>query len=196
MKHTGFYFLRTRSFRILRMSPQVVQYTADRGGRGWESQKFGRQRGVLSLLSLLYILCDKPLRRGSAGVDKPWKCPGVKKNKPQWIIHSRAIRNMGTGFFSQHSHLREDRLFICLLFWVGNPIPKVGLYLYGWLSVLVPFGFSLINSNCLGFFHPIKIWEGKYYSLSGILLCFGVGHSFRNLFFKSVFFFFVTDWNN
>ena len=44
IKHAG--FLRTPSFRILRSSPQVVQYTADSAGRGWESQMFGRRRGV------------------------------------------------------------------------------------------------------------------------------------------------------
>ena len=37
----------------------IVQYTADRAGRGWESQIFGRRRGVLSLLSLIYILSNE-----------------------------------------------------------------------------------------------------------------------------------------
>ena len=35
---------------------QVVQYTADRAGRGWVSQIFVRPSRVLSLLSLIYIL--------------------------------------------------------------------------------------------------------------------------------------------
>ena len=35
---------------------QVVQYTADRVGRGWVSQIIVRQWRVLSLLSLIYIL--------------------------------------------------------------------------------------------------------------------------------------------
>ena len=39
----------------------VVQYTADRAGRGWESQMFGRRKRVLSLLSLIYILWVSPL---------------------------------------------------------------------------------------------------------------------------------------
>ena len=35
---------------------QVVQYTAERAGKGWGSHMFGRRRVVLSLLSLVYIL--------------------------------------------------------------------------------------------------------------------------------------------
>ena len=39
---------------------QVVQYTADRAGRGWVSLIFGRRWWVLSLLSLKYILWCTP----------------------------------------------------------------------------------------------------------------------------------------
>ena len=40
---------------------QVVQYTADRAGRGWVSQIFVRRWQVVSLLSLIYILWLIPM---------------------------------------------------------------------------------------------------------------------------------------